>query len=284
MSTTEWHVPDDELRRYADRESTPPLIWSTEAHLAACARCRQRLAVAVGPELVRAGWSRLDTELDVPDPGPVERLVMWLGVADHTARLLAATPALRRSWLVAVASTLVLTATLANLVHPVVFLAVVPLLPLMGVAASFGPGVDPTYEIALVAPMHTFRLLLLRTSAVLATTTALSAVTTLALPRDGLAALGWFLPALVLTLTSLVLAAQLGPVLAAGSVGLGWIALVTTTLRSGASGSIVFAPVGQLGLAVAGMLAAVTLAMLRPAFETPHHTTRIPRIGSRRIP
>jgi hypothetical protein len=284
MSTIEWHVPDEELRRYADRASTPPSVWSTEAHLAACAGCRERLAAAVDPESARARWSRLDTELDAPIPGLVERLLMRLGVADHTARLLAATPVLRRSWFAAVASTLALTAVLAYLAHPVVFLAVVPLLPLVGVAASFGPGVDPTYEIAVVAPMHTLRLLLLRCAAVLTTTTALSAVATLALPRYGLMALGWFLPALALTLSSLALTPRLGPILAAESVGLGWLALVATTLRSGAGGSVVFTPIGQLALAVTGVLAAVVLVRLRPAFESPHHTNHIPRIGIRRIP
>lgn len=263
MRITEWHVPDEELRRYADRAAVPPSLWSTEAHLAACAGCRERLAAAVDPEVVRAGWTRLDTELDAPVPGPVERLIMRIGVSDHTARLLAATPMLRMSWLAAVASTLALTAIVANLAHPLVFLAVAPLLPLAGVAVSFGPRVDPTYEIAVVAPMHTFRLLLLRCAAVLTATTGLSALATLAMPEYGVVALGWFLPALALTLASLTLTPRLGPVVAAGSVGVGWVVLVAST------GWTAFVPAGQLALAAVAALAAVGLARLRPAFETP---------------
>jgi hypothetical protein len=218
---------------------------------------------------VRAGWERLDAELDAPVPGPVERLLIRAGVAEHTARLLAATPVLRLSWLAAVVSTLALAAVLAAVAQPVVFLAVAPLLPVCGVALSFGPRVDPTYEMAVVAPMHTFRLLLLRCAAVLSVTTALSALASFTLPDIGLAALGWFLPALTLTLLSLALTARLGPVLAAASVGLGWIAVVVFTRGAGDAGSAVFVPAGQLAWAVAGVLAAVFLARIRRAFETP---------------
>jgi len=268
MTATEWHLPDRELLRYGERTLVPPLLWSIEAHLAACAECRGRLT-AVDPQVAAAGWARLDAELDAPVPGPVERLLVRAGVAGHTARLLAATPVLRMSWLAAVVSTLALAALLANLAHPVVFLAIAPLLPVFGVALSFGPRVDPTYEITLVAPIHTFRLLLLRCAAVLSATTLLSAAASLALPDLGLTALGWFLPALALTLLSLALQARLGPALAAVSVGLGWLALVMSTLGVGSGGSAPFVPVGQVALALAGALAALVLARIRRAFETP---------------
>lgn len=284
MSAIDWHVPDEELRHYSDRALAPPALWSTEAHLAACPGCRERLAATVDPAIARSGWIRLETELDAPVPGPMERLVMRLGVADHTARLLAATPVLRLSWLAAVASTLALTAVVANLANPLVFLVIAPLLPLVGVAVSFGPAVDPTYEIALVSPMHTFHLLMLRCVTVLSATTGLSALASLALPRYGLVALGWFLPALVLTLFSLVLTPRLGPFLAAGAVGAGWLALVASTLGFGAGGSVVFAAFGQSLLALAGALAAVAVVRLRPAFETSRRISRGPLFGARRIP
>lgn len=268
MTATEWHLPEAELRRYGERTLAPPVLWSTEAHLAACAECRERLA-GLDPRAADAGWARLDAELDAPVPGLVERLLVRAGVADHTARLLAATPVLRLSWLSAVVSTLAFAAVFAHLAHPVVFLATAPLLPLAGVALSFGPRVDPTYELSVVAPMHTFRLLLLRSAAVLAVTTVLSAAATLALPDYGLAALGWFLPALALTLASLALTPRLGPVPAAATVALSWITLVTSTLDVGPGGPAAFVPVGQFAAAVAGVLAAVALARVRRAFETP---------------
>jgi hypothetical protein len=269
LDGTGWHLSEPDLRRYAQRGLDAAVLWSAEAHLAACPYCRERLDAVVAPELLRDGWARLDAELDEPVPGPAERLLVRLGVAGHTARLLAATPVLRLSWLSAVAVTLGLAALLANLAHPVVFLAAAPLLPVAGVALAFGPRADPTYEMALVAPMHTAKLLLLRCAAVLSVTTGLSAVACLALPDFGPVALGWFLPALALTLLSLALTPQLGPILAAASVGAGWLALVTATARPGGGGSLVFVPLGQLGLALAGALAGITLVRLRRAFETP---------------
>jgi hypothetical protein len=284
MSTTEWHVPDEELRRYADRRSSPPWLWSTEAHLAACAGCRERLADAVEPGLVAAGWSRLDAELDAPRPGPLEAGLVTLGVRPHTARLLAATPALRRSWLAALALTLALAAGAGHaaraMAAPVLFLAVAPLLPLVGVALSFGPRVDPTYELALVAPVHTFRLLLLRCAAVLSTTTVLSAAASLALPGYGLVVLAWLVPALALTLAGLALTPRLGPVAAAAAVGLGWAVLVAATVRFSTGDSVLFAPAGQVTLALAAASAAAAVRKVRPLFDT-HHA---PRFGARRLP
>lgn len=275
MSTVEWHVPEEELRRYADRMLGPPLLWSVETHLASCGSCRARLTAAVDPRVVTAGWERLDAELDAPVPGPVERLVRWCGAGDHTARLLAATPVLRLSWLASVTVTLVLTAAIARAADPWVFFAVVPVLPLIGVAVSFGPGVDPTYELSVVAPMHTFRLLLLRSAAVLATTAALSAAAVLALPALGLTALSWFLPALALTLLTLTLAARLGPAPAAGVVGLGWLILVTSTREAGAGGSVAATGALQLAAILTAALAAVVLVRLRSAFDTPRGGTTL---------
>jgi hypothetical protein len=263
-----WHLPDDQLRRYASGAAEPPLRWSVEAHLTTCPTCRERLTAHVAPSSVAAGWDRLETELDAPTPGWVERLLTRAGVPQHSARLLAATPALRWSWLAALASTVALTALLANVAAPVVFLTVAPLLPLLGVAVSYGPRVDPTYEITVVAPVHKLRLLLLRCAAVLVATTATSALASLALPQYGLAALGWFLPALALTLLTLAMTPRLGADAAAAAVGAGWLALVLCTLNSTAAGSAVFAPAGQLAAVLGGALAAAALTRMRPAFDT----------------
>ena len=288
MSAIRWHVPDEELQRYASGAATPPWLWSTEAHLASCPDCRDRLTDAVGPDLVAAGWSRLDAELDAPRPGPLESLLVRMGVRAHTARLLAATPVLRLSWLGAVATTLALAAAAAHLAHamavPILFLALAPLLPLVGVAVSFGPGVDPTYELALVAPMHTFRLLLLRCAAVLTTTTALSAAASLALPGYGLVVLGWLLPALALTLLSLALTPRLGPVAAPVLVGVGWAVLVASTVRFDSGASMLFAATGQVSAAIGTVLAAIMLLKARSGFETGRHLSPAPRLGARRNP
>jgi len=275
MTTVEWHVPDEELDRYAAGAAPPPWRWSTEAHVSGCARCRERLADAA-PALVAAAWARLDATLDATlaaaGRGPLETVLVRCGVRDHTARLLAATPVLRLSWFAAVGLTLALAAGAAHLARamaaPIPFLAVAPLLPLVGVAISFGPGVDPTYELALVAPMHTFRLLLVRCAAVLTTTTVLTAAASLALPAYGLVVLAWLLPALLLMLVCLALTPRWGPVRAAIAVGLGWTVLLLSTIRFDTGRSELFAPAGQLVVAAGVAVAAALLVKVRHGFES----------------
>ncbi len=285
---TTWHVSDDELAAYARGTAVAPVLWSTEAHLAACPACRERLAERVDPGTTAAGWARLDARLDAPRPGPVEAVLVRLGVAAHTARLLACTPALRRSWLLAVGVTLAATAALAHLAQamtvPVPLLAVAPLLPLAGVAVSFGPRVDPTYELTVVAPMHTLRLLLLRCAAVLATTTTLTAAASLALPESGPVVLGWLAPSLALTLVALALTPRYGPVPAAVAVGTGWAVLVAATVRLGTGESVLFTAPGQAALAAAGVLAAVAVWKTRSGFDTGRHLGRAAGPTTRRMP
>jgi hypothetical protein len=284
---TGWHLADDELRTYLAGRASPPGLWSTEKHLEACARCRDGLSRVADAETVENGWSRLDASLDEPRRGPVESVLVAMGVPEHTARLLAATPALRLPWLVAVALTLMSTAAGAHLAQsmstPVAFLAAAPLLPLAGVAVSFGPGLDPTYELTLVAPVDTFRLVLLRAVVVLATSIGLSAVACLALPDVGLLALAWLLPALALTLLGLALTPSLGPVVASALTGLGWLAALTVTVRGATGASVLFGPAGQLAAAAVGLAAATAVLLVRGRFDTSRSFDPAPRFGARRL-
>ncbi|MCL7425075.1 zf-HC2 domain-containing protein [Streptomyces sp. YS415] len=261
-----WHVSEEDLRAYARAELAAPLLWSADTHLAACAHCRAVLAEVSGP--VDAGWERLDAELDAPRPGLLEGLLVRVGVADHTARLLAATPVLRRSWL---ASVVFLLVTTVGVVHsagsPTLFLALAPLLPLAGVALSYGPALDPTYEMAVVAPVHGFKLLMIRTLAVLTTGLGLNGLATLALPGYGLRALAWLLPALALTATGLALTPRLGPVLAPSLVAGAWVALIAAADASGDAPLIPFTAAGQATAAAVAALAAGLLCLVRDRFD-----------------
>jgi len=266
-----WHVAEEDLRAYAQGELTAPLLWSADTHLTACAECRAALAGVTDPVALDAGWERLDAELDAPRPGRLESLLTRFGVADHTARLLAATPVLRRSWLAAVVFLLLAT---VGVVHtagsPTLFLVLAPLLPLAGVSLSYGPALDPTYEMAVVAPLHGFRLLMIRTLAVLAAGLGLNGLATLALPGYGLRALAWLLPALALTATGLALTPRLGPVLAPSLVGGAWVAvlLAAEAARQPDAGSLApFTAAGQGVAAAVATLAAGLLFLLRDRFE-----------------
>ncbi|USQ89118.1 zf-HC2 domain-containing protein [Streptomyces phaeoluteigriseus] len=266
-----WHVADEDLRAYARGELAAPLLWSADTHLTGCAQCRSRLAGAADPVALDEAWERLDAELDAPRPSLVERLLVRLGVADHTARLLTATPVLRRSWLLAVMSLLVMTVLAVHLVdRPALFLALAPLLPLGGVALSYGPALDPSYEMAVVAPMHGFRLLMIRTVAVLTAGLAFNGLATLALPEYGLLALTWLLPALALTATGLALTPRLGPVLAPGLVGGAWLTLLVVAQSQAHSHStlVPFTAAGQSAAAAIAALATVLLYQTRDRFDT----------------
>ncbi|WP_328781833.1 zf-HC2 domain-containing protein [Streptomyces canus] len=266
-----WHVAEGDLRAYAQGELTAPLLWSADTHLAACAECRGLLADVSDPVALDAGWERLDAELDAPRPGWFESLLTRAGIADHTARLLAATPVLRRSWLAAVVFLLLTTVGAVRTTEsPTLFLALAPLLPLVGVALSYGPALDPTYEMTVVAPTHGFRLLMIRTLAVLVAGLGLNGLATLAVPGYGLRALAWLLPALALTATGLALTPRLGPVLAPSLVGGAWVAVLLAAQAAQQTAADPLAPFTAAGQGVAGAVAALAaglLFLLRDRFD-----------------
>ncbi|MEU3950127.1 zf-HC2 domain-containing protein [Streptomyces sp. NPDC029526] len=271
---TGWHVPEEDLRAYARGELAAPMLWSADSHLTACAACRAVLAEAADPVALDAGWERLDAALDAPRTGLLESLLVRAGVADHTARLLAATPVLRRSWLGAVVAVLALTVLATHAARdaasPTLFLALAPLLPLAGVALSYGPALDPTYEMAVVAPTHGFRLLMIRTVAVLAVALGLNGLATLALPGYGPRALAWLLPALALTATCLALTPRLGPALAPLLVGGGWVAVLVAAdaARAGADDPLApFTAAGQGASALVAAAGAALVLLLRERFD-----------------
>lgn len=267
-----WHVVRDDLRAYGRGELAPPLLWSADTHLLACARCRAVLAEVSDAAPLDKGWERLDAELDAPRAGFLESALVRIGVADHTARLLAATPVLRLSWLGAViavlAMTVLATGTVRTAETPGLFLALAPLLPLAGVALSYGPVLDPTYEMAVVSPTHGFRLLLIRTVPVLAMALVLNGLATLALPSYGLRALAWLLPALALTSTGLALTPRLGPVLAPCLVGGTWVAVLTVA-RGTTDGTLApYTVTGQGAAAAVAVLAAGFFYLRRDRFDS----------------
>jgi Putative zinc-finger len=285
--TGAWHADAELLAAYHDRRLDAAARWSVEAHLTSCASCRLRARALVDPARVARLRAALIDTVDRPGAGVAERLLVRLGVAEHTARLLAATPALRGSWLLAVATVLAF-AVLAGWSRPgrdanLVFLCVAPLLPLAGIAAAYGPGVDPTYEIGLAAPLRSFRLLLLRAAAVLGTATLLAAAASLALPRLGPEAAGWLLPSLGLTACGLALATTVEPLRAIGITAGAWVIAVAVTVAPPAPSSVLFATAGQVGFAALALLAAVVLLVRRGHFDSDRGFDTTPRFAARRL-
>jgi len=221
-----WHADRELLDAYARDAIEEARAYSLEAHLIACDRCRRDLAGSVDRDALDRLWGSITVAIDAPRSGFVERALVRLGLPDHVARLVAATPSLRLSWLgaIVVALGFAVVAAHAGERGLLAFLVVSPLVPLAGVAAAYGPGLDPTYEIGLAAPMRSFRLLLIRTVAVVGTSVVLAGIASLALPDVGWMAVAWLLPALGLTALSLALSTVWSPGWTFGGVAFAWIA------------------------------------------------------------
>lgn len=283
-----WHASADLLERYRDGSLPRADASSVDAHVLVCPHCRAELAaVSARCEGARldAIWEGVVDVVDAPRPGFLERILLRLGVPGHIARLLAATPSLQTSWLVALAVSLAFAVAAARGGNNdggtalFLFLVSAPLLPVAGTAAAFGPRVEPVYELAVAAPMHGFHLLLIRSLAVLATTTLMAGIAALALPQASWEGAAWVLPALGLTAMTLVLAARFSPVTSAAAVTGAWLLVVAAgvgwrDLRVGGPGLIddvvAFRPAGQAVFLALTVVAVLVLISRRDAFEAGH--------------
>lgn len=243
----QWHADAASLRRYAEGTLGPAVSASVESHLLACAGCRAQLAPAVPTARLGAIWAHIEERVDAPRPSPVERALAHLGVPDHTARLIAATPSLTTAWLLSVTTALVFAVAAAQSGPRgvLIFLAVAPVLPVAGVAAAYGRESDPTYDVALAAPYPSFRLLLLRTAAVLVSTMALVGLAALLLPATPGLAVAWLLPALALSTATLALSSRVPAAVAGGAVVALWLGAVFTAVRATGSPYVAFGAAGQ---------------------------------------
>lgn len=268
MTHTDFAVIDS----YAAATLDPVRAAGLEAHLVACEECRavlaRRVSLTTRPHLEQI-WDGIVDHLDAPRVGPVERALRAAGLPEHTARLLAATPALHASWLLAVSALLAFTVFAAHAAAggALAFLALAPLLPLAGVATAYGPGVDPTYEIGMAAPLSSFRLLLVRAAAALVASVFLVGLAAVALPSVTWSAAVWLLPSLALSLVSLALGAVVNPLWASGGIGIGWLAVVTTIASGKTPADAIFGHIAQVTWAVLAVVAAIVITWRRDHYE-----------------
>ncbi|MFE0699195.1 zf-HC2 domain-containing protein [Streptomyces sp. NPDC058872] len=299
--TAPWHVSDSLAHRYAAGSAPETDAWSLEKHVESCRSCASRVSEAVRAGTAGAALASVRTELltllgsPPPLPGAEAAAPGRHGASGSRAgrrgaaaseplgrwaRLCwAAGPALRGAWVVAVA--LVLGGAFA-LAYGAGFrgarnwlLAVSPLLPLAGVAVSYGRRADPLYEITAATPSGGLRLLLVRTAAVLSVCLPLlTAGGALLPPIAGFpGAAAWLLPGLALTLAALVLGSFVGCRTAATTLGGGWALAVVGPLfgspGAGATGvaRYVAGPAVQGTWAVAALVCAALLALRRRSFD-----------------
>lgn len=269
-----WHAEAGLLERYARGTIDDATAFSLEAHLTKCTHCRAAVAPVVDGAALARMWEGVVDRLDAPRAGAIERLLLRFGVSDHAARLLAATPSLRASWLLAVAGALAFAVAAAyrGSAGLLLFLALAPLLPVAGVAAAYGPGMDPTYEVGLAAPMRSFRLLLIRSASVLATTTALAGIAALFLPGLNWTVAAWMLPSLALTVGSLALATFVPALWAFGSMAAAWVALVLGAEQASPERFAAFRAPGQLAFVVVVIVGGIVVARRHESFDMGRET------------
>ena len=258
-----WHVHPDLLDDYQRGRLDVARVMAVEAHLTGCGPCR---ATVHRDQL----W--LDDNF---------RAVLDVLQAPHRALVLAATPALRRSWLAATAVILAFAVGAAHLGregHPTLlwFLVAAPVLPVLAVATAYGAAVDRLHEISSTTPMAGPSLVLWRATAVVGVAMAMGVATAMALPDRGWYAVAWLLPAFLLCLGSLAGATLMPLQLAAGLLGGLWLTIVTAlaAMRALAGGPVdaavqrqVFGPTAQAGYLAAAAATTLILIMRRRRLE-----------------
>ena len=276
------HASRDLLAGYAAGAVAEPAAWSVEAHLMACAACRTALGAQADAGRLARNRSALLVRAAVGDDGPAHRLLRRCGVPDHLVRLIAATPSLRRSWLLSVVAVLAVVAGETVLFRfgsrgpagsfppgqaIVPFLLVAPLLALASVAAAFLPLFDPAYRLTVTAPFSGFTLLLVRAVSALAAALILVACAAFAVPGPGWLPAALLLPSLAVCALALAAVSVLGPVPAAVVAGALWV--LPVLLLAGAHLPLTAVDWhGQAACAAVLAAAAAVLFVRRDRFES----------------
>jgi hypothetical protein len=243
---------------------------SVEAHLQDCATCQR--SVVMAPGWLERSWDDIAGIIEIPRPSPMERLLTKVGVPQHTARLIAATPSVRPAWIVSVALVLFFAAVASGVGagNGVIdlFLAVAPVVPVAGVAVAYGRVGDPAYEITLSAPTDAFRLLLLRSTAATLAGIVIAMAVDLIVGEDTSLGL-WLMPALALTSITLMLGTRIRLWIAAVAAATSWL-VVLLAIAGRNDGSIrpAFESGAQIGFAIVTTAAVALLLRWSDSYRT----------------
>ena len=234
MSTHTWHTDDTLLDAYVAGALDALEGASVEQHLLVCTECRARMAGVVDPVSLELGWDRVRTGMERPLQPVTIRLARKLGLTEPSSILLTASASLRTAWLsasfIALGFAVIATNfTDGNSVWP--FLLVAPLVPVIGVAASYGPAGDPLENLIVTSPYGRQRLIMVRTLGVLVTSLPAAFGLGLLLPGPEWIAAAWLGPALAMVPILLAVAAFVGPRAAASILALAWSATVLPSAR-----------------------------------------------------
>ena len=234
MTTQTWHADRDLLTAYVAGALDPVNGASVEQHLERCAGCRESIRPLVDTPMLDQTWSSILEAVESPELPFASRLARRLGVTEPTAILLGATASLRTAWIssafVALAFA-VLAVYWAGGGALAPFLLVAPLVPVLGVAAAYGPHEDPLESLIVTAPYGRTRLILLRTLGVLVSVLPVAIGAGLFVPGPVWLAVAWLGPALALVPVMMALSSFVGPRIGAAVVTIGWSAVVLPSVR-----------------------------------------------------
>ncbi len=218
---------------------------------------------------IDANWRAITFELDAPVPSRTERVLRRVGFSSATARLVAATPALRRSWAAALAVVVLIGLGAAgedpNNISAMLILA--PLIPVLGVALAYGPSVDPVHEIGLATPIRGLRLLVIRSATIVVVAVTVLAGSVLLSPAANSLALVWLLPSLALTSIAVGAMTFTTPRRSVAGVSVGWALLVFAIQAATADSLAVFGAGVQVASIFAVAVGAAVITKRHEAFD-----------------
>jgi hypothetical protein len=263
---TSWHVGEGVLAAYVDRGLDGVQRASVEAHLTRCASCRGALAHtgggASGTVSFDRLWDRIETRVEDLPAGRSPEWLQRIGVREPDTVVVRAVGSQSAQW--TLATTLVLAAAAlaaalgGNDSARLAFLVLAPLLPPLGVAATFRLTSSSTAMLETTAPYSPARLLLWRTAYVVATAVPAAVAFGAVIPGNAWMAVAWLLPSAACTLIVLVAATWTDPLMPALAVSTVWLALVVGwQLRD--MPTAISAPAVQLSSAVITIAAALVL-------------------------
>lgn len=224
----------------------------------------------IDPARLDANWRAITAELDAPRPARTERALRAIGVPSSVVRMVAATPALRRSWYLSIVAVVLLglgAADPAERGSLFALLVMAPLLPVLGVAMAYGTSADPSHEMQLATPTHGLRLVLVRAATVLVVSVGIVLAMMLISPAARPMAAAWLLPAVAVTAASLALLTLRPPRQATTIAAVAWFVIVLAARVAADDPLAAFRAGGQVAAAVVTVLAVTVTVVRRGSFE-----------------
>jgi hypothetical protein len=234
MNASTWHADNGLLAAYTEGRLDAVVAASLERHLDSCSQCRSALPSVVPAAVLASLWRTIRDTVEVPHRPLVVRVAQRLGLTEPTAVVLAATTSLRIAWLSSAFVALgfaVVAATVGGGSFLWPFLTIAPLIPVLGVAAAYGPSDDPFEVLAVTAPYGRTRLILVRTLAVLVTSVPGACLLGLAVPGPTWVAAAWLGPALAMVPLMLAMASLMGPRTSSAVMTILWCGVVLGSVR-----------------------------------------------------